>query len=115
MRNDYYDIDLDDYDRNGLNIYFLLYNLTKAGVIGHIRYSCSGKNFHAIRLKEYPFPLHDEQYDSLTLWKEVSTVTSEEWEYVWVGKEVLRKIGEASNWFILDETALFHIMNEVRS
>ena len=111
MIHKYYDIDFDD--SMELNHLFLLYNMVKAGILGRIRFSCNGKNLHAEREKEYSFPLHDVNYDTLSEWKGVSTCTVKLYQYVWRGKEVKTLVGEASDWFSLDETELFHMMNEL--
>jgi len=108
----YYDIDFEGFTLE-LNHLFLLYNMVKTGILGRIRVSCSGKNFHAERRKEYSFHLHDENYDKLSEWKGVSTCTKKLYKYVWRGKEVKVLVGEVSDWFVLDETELFHMMNEL--
>lgn len=111
LRNDYYDIDLEDFP-DDLNTLFLLFNLTQAGIIGELRQSCSGTNFHATREKEYSFGLHDENYDTLSEWKGVSTVTTVIYEYIWVGKRVRRKVAEAGDWFVLDGIELANRLQE---
>jgi len=110
MNVNYYDVD----DVPDLfNFYLLIYNLQKNNMIGRIRRSTSGKNFHIEKTTDYQLYYADSNYPNLCQEKEVSTVCSKLWQYVWCGKEVRKLVGQASDWFTLDEFELANVLDEV--